>query len=151
MHARQQIRDAVYIKLLAGGTTAGTNVFDSRSYPWDDNVLPGLAVYSVEDRTLQGEGHGPTMGGKVERELRLRVEARAKGSGWEDTLDTLDEEVQALLLADTTLGGLVKDITHDLTEIEQSDEQEKAVGKADISYLVRYYIAQQNPGTLLAS
>lgn len=150
-HARQQIRDYVYGVLLAGGTTAGSNVFDSRVFPYDAAVLPALAVYAVNDRTLSGEGRGPTQGGKVERELRLRVEGRAKGTGWEDTLDTLDEEVQALLLADTTLGARVKDITHDETDIDLSGDQEKAVGKADMDYLVRYYINQANPGTLLAS
>jgi len=146
VHARTEVRDYVYGLIYNGSTAAGTDVYDSRVWPYEDDDLPAVAVYALEDRTV-GEVKAS---GEVERLLILRVEMRAKAaSGMEDTLDQLDAEVQALLLADSYLGGKVKDIQHSETAIELSGDQEKPVGRATADYAILYRIDQAAPDVLL--
>ena len=114
-HARTQIRNAV-TALLKGNTTAGDNVFEARVYPLNDPKLPALLIYTKQETVGEQSMSRPRT---QQRELFVTVEAyvKARGNVDEDT-DTLAMEIEQLIAADPSLGGLVKDIALDTTETQ---------------------------------
>lgn len=144
-HARTQIRNAV-TALLKGNTTAGDNVFEARVYPINDPKLPALLVYSKQETVGEQSMSRPRT---QQRELMITVEAyvKARGTVDEDT-DTLALEVEQLIAADPTLGGLVKDTALDTTETQFSDDGERPVAVAVMTFSVLYTVKEHEPQTL---
>ncbi len=145
-HARTQIRQAV-IALLKGNTSAGNNVFEARVYPIDDPKLPALLVYTkLETLGEQSMSRPRTQ----QRELRLSIEVyvKARGKVDEDT-DALALEIEQLIAADVTLGGLVKDMVLDTTETQFSDDGERPVAVAVMNYAILYIVKEHQPQTLV--
>ncbi|WP_439271859.1 phage tail terminator protein [Pseudochrobactrum sp. HB0163] len=145
-HARTQIRQAV-IALLKGNTSAGNNVFEARVYPIDDPKLPALLVYTkLETLGEQSMSRPRTQ----QRELRLSIEVyvKARGKVDEDT-DALALEIEQLIAADVTLGGLVKDMVLDTTETQFSDDGERPVAVAVMNYAILYTVKEHQPQTLV--
>ena len=145
-HARTQIRQAV-IALLKGNTGAGNNVFEARIYPIDDPKLPALLVYTkLETLGEQSMSRPRTQ----QRELRLSIEVyvKARGKVDEDT-DALALEIEQLIAADVTLGGLVKDMVLDTTETQFSDDGERPVAVAVMNYAILYTVKEHQPQTLV--
>jgi hypothetical protein len=145
-HARTQIRQAV-IALLKGNTSAGNNVFEARVYPIDDPKLPALLVYTkLETLGEQSMSRPRTQ----QRELRLSIEVyvKARGKVDEDT-DALALEIEQLIAADVTLGGLVKDMVLDTTETQFSDDGERPVAVAVMNYVILYTVKEHQPQTLV--
>src|SRR5690606_13562113 len=144
--ARTQIRQAV-IALLKGNTSAGNNVFEARVYPINDPKLPALLVYTkLETLGEQSMSRPRTQ----QRELRLSIEVyvKARGKVDEDT-DALALEIEHLIAADVTLGGLVKDMVLDTTETQFSDDGERPVAVAFINYAILYTVKEHQPQTLV--
>ncbi|MBN66953.1 MAG: hypothetical protein CMM94_05235 [Rickettsiales bacterium] len=145
-HARTQIRQAV-IALLKGNTSAGNNVFEARVYPIDDPKLPALLVYTkLETLGEQSMSRPRTQ----QRELRLSIEVyvKARGKVDEDT-DALALEIEQLIAADVTMGGLVKDMVLDTTETQFSDDGERPVAVAVMNYAILYTVKEHQPQTLV--
>lgn len=145
-HARTIIRQAV-IALLKGNTSAGNNVFEARVYPIDDPKLPALLVYTkLETLGEQSMSRPRTQ----QRELRLSIEVYVKTRGKvdEDT-DALALEIEQLIAADVTLGGLVKDMVLDTTETQFSDDGERPVAVAVMNYAILYTVKEHQPQTLV--
>lgn len=145
-HARIIIRQAV-IALLKGNTSAGNNVFEARVYPIDDPKLPALLVYTkLETLGEQSMSRPRTQ----QRELRLSIEVyvKARGKVDEDT-DALALEIEQLIAADVTLGGLVKDMVLDTTETQFSDDGERPVAVAVMNYAILYTVKENVPNMLL--
>lgn len=145
-HARTQIRQAV-IALLKGNTSAGNNVFEARVYPIDDPKLPALLVYTkLETLGEQSMSRPRTQ----QRELRLSIEVyvKARGKVDEDT-DALALEIEQLIAADVTLGGLVKDMVLDTTETQFSDDGDRPVAVAVMNYAILYTVKEHQPQTLV--
>ncbi len=143
-HARTQIRQAV-IALLKGNTSAGNNVFEARVYPIDDPKLPALLVYTkLETLGEQSMSRPRTQ----QRELRLSIEVyvKARGKVDEDT-DALALEIEQMIAADVTLGGLVKDMVLDTTETQFSDDGERPVAVAVMNYAILYTVKEHQPQT----
>lgn len=145
-HARTQIRQAV-IALLKGNTSAGNNVLEARVYPIDDPKLPALLVYTkLETLGEQSMSRPRTQ----QRELRLSIEiyVKVRGKVDEDT-DALALEIEQLIAADVTLGGLVKDMVLDTTETQFSDDGERPVAVAVMNYAILYTVKEHQPQTLV--
>lgn len=145
-HARTQIRQAV-ATLLKGNTSAGNNVFEARVYALDDPKLPALLVYTKQETVgEQTIGYPRTQ----QRELQLTVEAyvKARGKVDEDT-DTLALEIEQLIAADPSLGGLVRDVMLDTTETAVSDEGEKPIAVAVLNYAILYTVKEHEPQNLV--
>lgn len=69
-HAQQQILDALKAVLLAGGTSAGSNVFLDRVDPLQPNELPAIRI----EEEPEGESAAPfTVHGIEQRELAVSV------------------------------------------------------------------------------
>lgn len=145
-HARTQIRQAV-IALLKGNTSAGNNVFEARVYPIDDPKLPALLVYTKLETLGEQSMSRPR---SQQRELRLSIEVyvKARGKVDEDS-DALALEIEQLIAADVTLGGLVKDMVLDTTETQFSDDGERPVAVAVMNYAILYTVKEHQPQTLV--
>jgi hypothetical protein len=150
-HARTIIRQAV-IALLKGNTSAGNNVFEARVYPIDDPKLPALLVYTkLETLGEQSMSRPRTQ----QRELRLSIEVYVKaqnkmsGRKVDEDTDALALEIEQLIAADVTLGGLVKDVVLDTTETQFSDDGERPVAVAVMNYAILYTVKEHQPQTLV--
>jgi len=145
-HARTQIRNAV-TALLKGNTTAGDNVFEARVYPLNDPKLPALLIYTKQETVGEQSMSRPRT---QQRELMVTIEAyvKARGNVDEDT-DTLAMEIEQLVATDPTLGGLVKDTALDTTETQFSDDGEKPVAVAILTFSVLYTVKENAPQTLI--
>jgi hypothetical protein len=145
-HARTQIRNAV-TTLLKSNTTAGNNVFEARAYPLDDPNLPALLVYTKQETVGEQSMSRPRT---QHRELLLTVEAYVKAnSNADETIDTLALEIEQLIAADQTLGGLVKDTALDTTQMQFSDDGEKPISVMMITFSVLYAVKENAPQTFI--
>lgn len=144
-HARTQIRNAV-TTLLKDNTTAGNNVYEARVYPLNDPKLPALLIYTKQETVGEQSMSRPRT---QQRELFVTVEAyvKARGNVDEDT-DNLAMEIEQLIAADPTLGGLVKDTALDTTETQFSDDGEKPVAVVILTFSVLYTVKEHEPQTL---
>lgn len=144
-HARTQIRNAV-TALLKGNTTADNNVFEARVYPINDPKLPALMIYTKQETVGEQSMSRPRT---QQRELFVTVEAyvKARGNVGEDT-DNLALEIEQLIAADPTLSGLVKDTALDTTETQFSDDGERPVAVAILTFSVLYTVKEHEPQTL---
>ena len=140
--ARKNVRKAV-VTAVTGLTTTGTNVTESRVYA--EGVDASLSVYTPTDVR---EEEGATINGADPRELEIKIEARAKASSLiEDVLDTIASEVVAAMFADDTLGGTVDYLQYDSFESELSDDAEKPLGLATLTFSAYYRVALNDPDT----
>jgi len=141
-HVRQQVREYFGTR-LNNLTTTGTNVFESRVYTLQDNIVPCLVIYT------KSETSEPIVIGTdrlMSRELSVVVEGYVKAtSNFDDTIDTISKEVEEAIATDTTLGGLAKDCYLESTEIEFNAEGEKPLGYVSLTFLTNYYVKETNP------
>lgn len=141
-HVRQQIREQIGTT-LTGLTTTGSNVYQSRVYPLEASNLPALVIYTkseISEPVVIGSNRTSV------RDLSLAVEIYAKlTSTFDDKIDTISKEVEAAIAADVTVNSLAKDIYLDSTEIEYNGEGEQPVGFATLTFIVNYYVQEQNP------
>jgi len=142
-HARQQIREAI-AAVITGLTTTGTNVYQSRVYPLETAKLPSLIVYTTEEEIEEYNGT------RTIRNLSVVIEGYAKAtSNVDDTLDTIAEEVETAIFADAKIGGRCKFGMLQTTEITLTGEQEKPLGKIEMTFVFIYHVDGASPGTLL--
>jgi|TARA_R100000482_G_scaffold50728_3_gene18030 hypothetical protein len=144
-HARQAIREQVGTT-LTGLSTTGSNVFQSRVYPLQDSNLPALLIYTKEETS-----EAIVMGSNrvIERELTLAVEAYVKtNTNSDDTIDTIAEEIETAIGADSTLNNKAKDVFLVATDINYVGEGENPVAVATLNFLVSYCTDETNPSQL---
>ena len=143
-HVRQQIREQVGTT-LTGLTTTGSNVFQSRVYPLENTNLPCLLIYT---KTESSEPIDIGTNRTMQRELSLAVECYVKAtSNFDDTIDTIAEEVEKAISADPTLGSKAKDTYLASTDIDFNAEGEKPLAFMTLTFNVEYYTQEQNPDT----
>lgn len=134
-HIRQSIRDNI-VTAVTGLATTGSNVYRTQIYPLEHSNLPGLCVYSsVEDVVVD------TMSGTrgLERTCDVIIEAFVRAtSNYDNTMDTICAEVEAGMAADVTRGGNAKDCFLVRSEFEYSDEGDKPMAMARLTYSVQY-------------
>ena len=145
-HARTQIRNAV-TALLKGNTTAGNNVYEARVYPIDDPKLPALLIYTKQETVGEQSMSRPRT---QQRELMVTVEAYVKERGnVDEATDKLAMEIEQQIATDPTLGGLVKDTALDTTDTQFSDDGEKPIAVAILTFSVLYVVKEHEPETLI--
>lgn len=131
---RKTIRAAVETALTGLTTTAG-RIYPYRVHHLGENQLPGLRIYLGEEAISEGFD---AMSDRA-RELDLIVEAVAAANvNLDDTLDTIQEEVEAALEG-SKLSGNAIDTEYRATDApELSSEGEVAVGVQRIHFQVTY-------------
>ena len=134
-HIRNQIRDRTAVA-VTGLTTTGSNVFQSRVYNLEDSKLPAIIIYTKsEDSELLEMGSTRTL----QRNLSLVVEAYVKAnSNYDDTIDTIAKEVEAVMGADVTHNDLARDSFLDSTEINYNGEGEQPIAVMTMVYNIGY-------------
>ena len=131
MSTRKNIRDNI-VTALTGLTTTGSNVFRSRVYPLDQSSLPGLCIFTQsDDAEYQTIGTSRT----VRHLLTVSVEAYVRQSAnYDNTLDTIQDEVDAALAVDRTRGGYAQDtrIVAFTSTMSADGDQPLAVGEMSL-------------------
>ena len=133
---------------LTGLTTTGANVFQSRIRPVEAASLPCLLVHSRSETVEGASIHSPR---PLNRTVTIEVAAVARATAdLDDTLDGICKEVEiALAAVPSALRTLCEDIVLQSTDIELSDDAEKPVGVARMSYQVNYFTMDNAPDAAL--
>lgn len=104
-HPRQLIREKV-ASLLVDATNAGKRVWPSRVRHLAAKRLPAIGVYTMDEESGAADSSALT----YERTVTVRVEIIATADdSLDDVLDTLSAQVEAVLLAEPTWGGVAGD------------------------------------------
>ena len=128
---RTRLRHAVRAALL-GLPTTGERVFLSRTWPLQDGDFPALLVYARGgayrvDAQSEDDASSP-----IERDERLVVEGVVRVTGQEpdDTLDRIEAEVAAALMASAAVGALVElrqPLSSEINAVAQGDSRAGSV------------------------
>jgi hypothetical protein len=145
MHVRQQVRDAVALRLI-GLPLTGSNVFKKRLRPLDPTQLPCILVNTDEEEVLPATIH--TM---IQRQLTLTVQCMAQGTDGvlDDTLDDIAEDVEAELASGAILPSASEMMILTGVGVEFDTEGEKPAGILTLTYRYDYFTETAAPGTAL--
>lgn len=105
VHPRQLIREKV-AALLKDKTNAGSRVWPSRVRHWNAHKFPAIGVYTPDENSDLADA-SPR---RYDRTVTVLVECLATADeGLDNAIDTLAAQVEAVLLADPTWGGVAGD------------------------------------------
>ncbi len=143
-HVRKTIRDNIVTACTSLSTT-GSNVFRTRVYPLAAGNLPGLCIYTTNEDTALDTLSATR---NVERLLDVNIEAWVRATtNYDNTLDTICKEIEVAMAADSTRGGNAKDSFLIRTEFDYSEDGDRPVATARLTYSVIYRTAINNPET----
>jgi hypothetical protein len=154
-HQRQLIREAVKAALVAQTgappaypTAAGAHVYETRMVPFRKLELPAIAVYALEESVDPDSKNSAPR--ELSRTLQLAIEGAAEAvDNIDDTLDSLAQQIERVMHADTTLSGTASDSILSDTSIDIADDGKKPLGVVRLVYTVTYYSyvpeAEDNP------
>ena len=143
-HIRTQVRAAVEAALM-GLPATQDRVFLTRTYPLEHKRLPALLVYVLDEQSQPAE-----MGENrdIERQMTVTIEAIADGKGFDDELDQIAIEVETALANSGCLGGLVKELYLQSTNLDLatgSDRGEKRSGILTLRYMALAVSPENDP------
>ena len=135
-HKRQAIRERV-ASTLTGLTTTGSNVFQSRVYPIENTKLPCLLIYTREETSEPLTTNPPRA---IEKILSLVVEGYVKANtNFDDTIDTICEEVEEALFTDRLINNLALDSFLINTDISYNGEGDNPLGIVVMTFQITYH------------
>jgi|TARA_R100000426_G_scaffold485_2_gene938 hypothetical protein len=135
-HKRQSIRERV-ASTLTGLTTTGSNVFQSRVYPIENTKLPCLLIYTREETSEPLTTNPPRA---IEKVLSLVVEGYVKANtNFDDTIDTICEEVEEALFTDRLINDLALDSFLINTDISYNGEGDNPLGIVVMTFQITYH------------
>lgn len=141
MHPRRVIREGTAAALVAANTAAGARVWAARVPPVNvESVLmeqgPVILVYTRHDRTAK-DGDASQGYGWQKRECDLCIEITTVGG--DDDIDDIAEVVELIMDDLAITGQPATEIRHHETQIETTNEFERPVGGALITYEACYW------------
>ena len=140
-HVRQSIRDNV-VTAVPGLSTTGSNVFRSRVYPLGEGKLPALCVFTQSEEV---EYTRLDRVRDLDRTLEVVIEAYVRATAnYDTTLDTICAEVEAGMASDITRGGKSLDCKLTGTEFDFSDEGDRPIATARLTYSIDYRTAENS-------
>lgn len=135
-HKRQSIRERV-ATTLTGLTTTGSNVFQSRVYPIENTKLPCLLIYTREETSEPLVMNPPRT---IEKVLSLVVEGYVKAkTNFDDTIDTICEEVEEALFTDRLINDLALDSFLVNTDISYNGDGDNPLGIVVMTFQITYH------------
>lgn len=139
VHIRAQVRAAIIAK-LTGATAAAANVFPDppATRPIDQRLMPAICVYTGQDVRGQASAGMSTI------DLRVEIVLLGFGAGVSDTLDGIQLEIETILAADPTLGGLAYDSAPEQTTLAV-DKGAEPIGAQQLTYLFRCAVSRTDP------
>lgn len=142
-HPRQQIRDLV-VAAITGLAITGIRVFPSRVYPLQEQELPGLCVYTLEENAERISFR------KAMHQLEVKIEAYVKAnSNYDDVMDEICLAVQQAIANDSALNNVVADIFQASYSEELSKDADKPIVVGQMTYLVEYCTNPKTPDTIV--
>lgn len=136
-HRRQLIREAIKAALL-GETDAGDRVYETRKAPVKRLDLPAIAVYTLSESVSQDSR--ATSPRELKREMNVAIEAVVKeGENADDAMDDLALQIERVMHADPTFGGVCGDSMLVETSMDLSELGDQPVGIVILTYAVTYY------------
>jgi hypothetical protein len=133
-HPRNEIRNAV-TALLMGSTSAGVRVFPTRKTDHLASELPVISIYT-RDEDSELNGNAPR---ELERSTRLLIECMVQeDENVDDAMDDFAEEVEDIMDADYTLGGLCFESQLVSTDMDSVKDSGRAVGILELTYQIEY-------------
>lgn len=143
LHIRDRIVDAI-ATLLTGLTTTGGRVYvdrDSDNEPLGTDQFPGLTIQQRDDTA-----ENLTLGGRVfQRALNLEVVAHVKlvtGTLARKQLNLINQEIEAALFTDRSLGGLCKYIKPGNFDFSTTGDADLVVARMQMQFQVIYLYAE---------
>ncbi len=148
-HVRTQIRKQA-AEIAKGLATTGERVYPSRFYTLEQLKLPCWIVATDGEE----ESERSDMAGVIERELPLTFTGLLRthdGPTLEDALDTMAEELEAVVVKNAFGAGLLKSLTLIGSEIDTDvdGETDQAFGAVILTYRAIYETKQGAPGVAL--
>lgn len=150
MHARQQIRDAV-ATAVTGLSATGANVFKTRIHKLEQETLPALLVYTLQEEVAFETMTRPRA---QQRVLRVAIEiAVQQVLGTDDALDDIavavEEAIDAAITAGAGIWATLRNVTLDSSVVTMSGEGEQRALGMVITYTVLYRTAEGAPETII--
>lgn len=146
-HARQQCLAAI-TGLVTGLPLAGTNVFQSRFYPFEKASLPGRLVRYLPNTESSATATRPAPR-VLERTLRVEiVNVMAAVANLDSEIDDLCVEVEKALAMPVAVGPW-SSLSLLQTSIDFNVEGEQPCGEARMAYEVVYRIREGAPDVAL--
>jgi hypothetical protein len=144
-HVRQQIREAIGTA-CTGLSTTGARVFQARVYPLATANLPGLVIYTNTETSEEAETGGASR--LMMRILEIKIDGYSrKTSGLDDELDTITAEVEVAIMDNATVQGLVANIHLSATSVSFSNEGDRPLGCASMTWECVYLTEANDPET----
>lgn len=137
-HQRKNIRDAIVQVLTTAGVVPSGRVFSNRLLVVNEELLPVVNVYMVEESSRPTEiGDGP-----MRRTLTVQLQGVVKSSdeaSVDDALDDLAEKIETALAAAPTLSDTVEISLLTGTSMEGDATGDVAVGRLALTYKADYF------------
>lgn len=143
-HYRQVLREAI-AATVSGLPTTGASVLSGRGKPLPQSRLPALRIRPVAEASERHAGGKPSGENPIMRTLEIGITAMAAGDDFDDVLDRIAEEVETVIGADPTLGGMVLDCILSRTEFDEYSAGDKPSGTTTLIYRIRYRTAINAP------
>lgn len=139
---RKSIRHAI-AAALTGNTSAGANVFASRTRSIPASKLPAILVYTSSE-TAEVFNQSPR---ELRRTLSVGIEIAARADDdLDDALDDIAEQVERVMSEHQTLSGTASDVLLTGTEITLTKDGDNQHGAAILTYEVTYYTVDVSEG-----
>jgi len=144
-HVRQQIREAIALK-LTGLTTTEDRVYQNRFTTLDKANLPCLVITSIRDVSAGPISHDVPR--TIQHDVSIKITAYAKAlDNLDDALDDICEQVEVAMSTDRKLSGLVFNVDLQATDIDFNGEGDQPHGIAQLEYSVKYHVKENDPST----
>lgn len=103
--------------VLLNTTAAGAHVWRDRETAFTRDEPVGIVIECVDEDTTPLGGPSPIPALQTDQDtLRVAVTVCVRSAGWQTVADGVRVQAHALLMADTTLRGLVSDMRRDRCE-----------------------------------
>lgn len=145
----QHRRETVMTTLKAaitGLTTVGANVFRQREYDQPVTVLPSYNLQQGDEEVLTGDEDVYSFS---DRDLAVVIEMRTRGTSQPETsLNQIDQEAMAAILADRTLGlaWVFDTVEQTTTAVETDVSGDQPVAMFTKLFLIKYRTSGDDPG-----
>ena len=136
MPTKTDIRTAAQSQIVTGAAF-GARVFIGKKDALSEDQLPAAVVQIVSEE-IELISHTPR---RFVRRLELMIEGYDKATAsleTEERLDILADAIEAAILTDKTLGGIVKDCRPVNIEYENPDAGSQVFGTIKMTYSVEY-------------
>lgn len=139
-HARTLIRDLLAAR-VTGLPTVAANVFKNRVKPLPESALPAISVSSGDEQINAITQGSPRRLSRIVQ-VHFDIIGDADADGAADTIDTVCEEIEGVLIAGAWSAGQIFEIVPaSITEIFDGDGN-KIIAQTRLTYEVEYHTAE---------